>query len=128
MFRIIEETIAQMCDMKKETRKIAMAKNDPISQFSPFFFILLIIQKQCWLSASQTSQIYDLWEKTMRNALRAKNKLGFVYGMLAKQATGTQEAYLWESGNSMLVSWIFNSIKSMQSSITYIDTAKEVWD
>ncbi|KAJ4760696.1 Retroelement pol polyprotein-like [Rhynchospora pubera] len=71
---------------------------------------------------------YDLWEKAMKNALRAKNKLGFVNGSIIKPAAGP-EANLWESCNSMLVSWLFNSIDStLQPSIAYMETAKELWD
>lgn len=81
-----------------------MTKNDPISQFS-FFFLHPsdnpgAVLNSCTLNESN----YDIQQKAMRNALRAKNKLSFVDGMLAKLAIGMQEASLWESSNSMLVS------------------------
>lgn len=72
---------------------------------------------------------YDLWQKAMRNALRAKNKLVFVDGTLTKPKLGEPEAYLWETCNSTLVSWLFNSIDPvLQPSIAYMETAKELWD
>ncbi|KAK4427084.1 hypothetical protein Salat_1477300 [Sesamum alatum] len=72
---------------------------------------------------------YDMWEKAMTNALRAKNKLGFIDGSLKKPDLDTLEASLWIACNSMLISWIFNSIEnSIQPSITYEETVKAVWD
>ncbi|KAJ4797516.1 Retroelement pol polyprotein-like [Rhynchospora pubera] len=72
---------------------------------------------------------YDLWVKAMRNALRAKNKLGFIDGTITKPADNTPEAAVWDSCNSMLVSWLFNSIdSSLQPSIAYHETVKELWD
>ncbi|KAJ1684878.1 hypothetical protein LUZ63_016268 [Rhynchospora breviuscula] len=72
---------------------------------------------------------YDLWEKAMKNALRAKNKVGFVNGTLPKPVATAPEAVFWEPCNSMLVSWLFNSIdSSLQPSIAYFETVKELWD
>ncbi|KAJ3708504.1 hypothetical protein LUZ61_012209 [Rhynchospora tenuis] len=73
---------------------------------------------------------YDLWQKAMRNALRAKNKLGFIDGSVMQPAdAGAPEASLWGPCNSMLVSWLFNSIDpALQPSIAYAETVKELWD
>ncbi|KAJ4755428.1 Retroelement pol polyprotein-like [Rhynchospora pubera] len=65
----------------------------------------------------------------MRNALRAKNKLGFIDGTLSEPESTNPEACMWESCNSMLVSWLFNSIDpALQPSIAYMETVKELWD
>ncbi|XP_078171460.1 uncharacterized protein LOC144565545 [Carex rostrata] len=72
---------------------------------------------------------YDMWVKAMRNALRAKNKLGFIDGTVSQPKLEEPEADLWEICNSMLVSWMFNSIDSaLQPSVAYFETAKELWD
>ncbi|KAJ3698018.1 hypothetical protein LUZ61_001723 [Rhynchospora tenuis] len=72
---------------------------------------------------------YDLWVKAMRNALRAKNKLGFVDGTITEPAVATAEAAVWGSCNSMLVSWLFNCIDpTLQPSVAYFETVKELWD
>ncbi|KAJ4790588.1 Retroelement pol polyprotein-like [Rhynchospora pubera] len=72
---------------------------------------------------------YDLWVKAMRNALRAKNKLGFVDGTITQPKDNTVEAAVWGSCNSMLVSWLFNCIDpSLQPSVAYFETVKELWD
>ncbi|KAJ3690345.1 hypothetical protein LUZ61_019509 [Rhynchospora tenuis] len=72
---------------------------------------------------------YDLWVKAMRNALRAKNKLGFVDGSVTKPKDTAAEAAVWGSCNSMLVSWLFNCIDpTLQPSVAYFETVKELWD
>ncbi|KAJ4808040.1 Retroelement pol polyprotein-like [Rhynchospora pubera] len=72
---------------------------------------------------------YDMWVKAMKNALRAKNKLGFVDGTIVKPKPGGAEARLWDICNPMMVSWLFNSIDpALQPSIAYSETVKELWD
>ncbi|KAJ4821341.1 Retroelement pol polyprotein-like [Rhynchospora pubera] len=75
---------------------------------------------------------YDVWAKAVRNALRAKNKLGFIDGTVVKPKSGGKDDSLsdmWDMCNSMLVSWLFNSIDSdLQPSIAYCETVKELWD
>ncbi|KAJ4768963.1 Retroelement pol polyprotein-like [Rhynchospora pubera] len=72
---------------------------------------------------------YDMWVKAMRNALRAKNKLGFIDGTVMEPKIGDLEYGLWGTCNSMMVSWVFNSIDpSLQPSVAYYETIKEMWD
>ncbi|KAJ4769381.1 hypothetical protein LUZ62_053638 [Rhynchospora pubera] len=75
---------------------------------------------------------YDVWVKAVRNALRAKNKLGFIDGTVVKPKSGGKDDSLsdmWDMCNSMMVSWLFNSIDSdLQPSIAYCETVKELWD
>ncbi|XP_016487567.1 uncharacterized protein LOC107807658 [Nicotiana tabacum] len=71
---------------------------------------------------------YATWCRAMKNALRPKNKLGFVNGSITKPKDGTLEANSWETCNSMIISWIFNSLdKGLHSRIAYAETAREVW-
>ncbi|KAK8944295.1 hypothetical protein KSP39_PZI008246 [Platanthera zijinensis] len=70
-----------------------------------------------------------MWEKAMLNALCAKNKLDFINGTLVQPTPSSPEAAYWDSCNSILISWIFNSLdKSIQHSVAYMDTTKAVWD
>ena len=51
---------------------------------------------------------YDLWEKAVRTALRANNKLGFIEGKLKKstlkEGDDPLELQAWEMANSMICS------------------------
>jgi len=67
---------------------------------------------------------YDLWEKAIRTALKAKNKLGFIDGSITKPTIDPEELSAWEIVNSMITSWILNIIDlKLHTSITYIDSA-----
>ena len=72
---------------------------------------------------------FQEWERSMRNAFRAKRKLGFLDGVVKKPDDKAPEIEDWWSVNSMLLAWVFNSIEpNLRSSITYFDTVKELWD
>lgn len=57
-----------------------------------------------------TGDNYMTWAKATRQALRVKNKLGFVDGTLEKPDPSSEEFDLWDIANSMIVSWIYNSL------------------
>uniref|UniRef100_A0A6V7QVB5 Retrotransposon Copia-like N-terminal domain-containing protein n=1 Tax=Ananas comosus var. bracteatus TaxID=296719 RepID=A0A6V7QVB5_ANACO len=81
------------------------------------------------VSYSLTGSNYSTWARAMKNALQAKNKLGFFDGTLKKPDTSASEASHWTICNSMVIAWIFNSLdKSLQGSVAYAEDAKDMWD
>lgn len=46
----------------------------------------------------------------MRNALLDKSKLGFVDGSLQRPIANSAYQAAWIKGNSMVISWLFNSL------------------
>jgi len=62
-------------------------------------------------------------------ALTVKNKVGFVDGSLPKPPP-TDATYLaWSRANSMVISWLFNSVsKEILNSILLATTAEEIWE
>ena len=76
---------------------------------------------------------YDLWERAVRTALKAKNKIVFIDGTLTrptpKENEEFSEADAWDMVNSMLCSWLLNVVDpKLRMSIAYSDTAKTMWD
>lgn len=72
---------------------------------------------------------YERWTKLMCNALKAKNKLGFIDGLIQKLSSGADEIKLWGIINSMLVAQILNTIEpKLRSSVSCADTAFQLWD
>ncbi|KAK8913871.1 hypothetical protein KSP39_PZI023600 [Platanthera zijinensis] len=72
---------------------------------------------------------FQEWEKSIRNAFRAKRKLSFLDGMVPKPDDDAKEIEDWWSVNSMLVAWVLQSIEpSLRSTITYYETVQELWD
>ena len=63
-------------------------------------------------------------------ALDAKSKLGFVDGsIIASMAITPLEKIAWSKNNSMISSWILNSISPhIFGSVIYRNTAMEVWN
>ncbi|XP_042027205.1 uncharacterized protein LOC121774384 [Salvia splendens] len=71
---------------------------------------------------------YINWSRSMTTALVAKNKLLFVNGVLLKPSDDDLLYHAWIRCNSMVVSWIRNSLSpQICSSIMYLDDAKEIW-
>ncbi|XP_041995751.1 uncharacterized protein LOC121745873 [Salvia splendens] len=71
---------------------------------------------------------YINWSRSMSTALLAKNKLLFVNGTLLKPQDDDLLYHAWIRCNSMVVSWIRNSLSpKICSSIMYLDDAKEIW-
>ena len=66
----------------------------------------------------------------MRTALDAKSKLGFVDGSInASMVVTPLEKQAWSRRNSMISSWILNSVSpNITTSVTYKDTAFAVWN
>ncbi|PKI73995.1 hypothetical protein CRG98_005612 [Punica granatum] len=72
---------------------------------------------------------YLTWSRLMRMALRAKNKVGFIDGTLTEPAEGDPNKPLWIMANSLVVTWIVNSLeKDLQPSIACIENARVLWE
>lgn len=71
---------------------------------------------------------YRNWARSMKTALRAKSKLGFIDGSIEKPAFGSSDFLDWEKVDSMVTAWIINSCDStLHSSISHATTARDVW-
>ena len=65
----------------------------------------------------------------MRTALRAKKKYGFVDGTIKQPAKNASKIEDWWTVNSMLVSWVFNTIEpKLRSTISHMEIVKDMWD
>ena len=72
---------------------------------------------------------YEEWARAMRTSLRARRKWGFVEGTVGQPKKGTTELEDWWTVQSMLVSWILNTIEpSLRSTISYVENAKDLWN
>lgn len=72
---------------------------------------------------------YDEWARAICTSLRARRKWGFIDGSLYKPEDGSPQIEDWWTVNSMVVSWILNTIESnLRLMISYKEDAKELWD
>ncbi|KAK6922272.1 Retrotransposon Copia-like, N-terminal [Dillenia turbinata] len=68
---------------------------------------------------------YPTWRRAVTNALVSKHKIVFVDGRLPKPAEGDPDEENWITNNSMVMSWILNSLnEELHDSIVYHDTAR----
>ena len=77
-----------------------------------------------------TEDNYPNWARAMLMALDAKSKLGFVDGSITySMAITPLEKIAWSKNNSMISSWIMNSVSPhITASVIYRNTAMEVWN
>ncbi|XP_073133737.1 uncharacterized protein [Henckelia pumila] len=72
---------------------------------------------------------YEEWARAMRTTLWAKKKFAFIDGSVKQPPDNSSEQEYWWTVNSMLVSWIINTIKpTLRSTITYMEITKELLD
>ena len=111
-----------------------MTKNKTVKEFtidskSPYFLDPSGSSGAMTTSIKFNGKNYDLWEKAVRTALKAKNKLGFIDGSITKPTTDLEELSAGEIVNSMIRSWILNVIDwKLHTSVAYIDSAQEMWN
>ena len=81
------------------------------------------------VTAPLTETNYLTWSRSMKIALGAKLKLGFIDGRITMPEEGSNEFEIWTRVNYMVTSWILNSIsKDIVESFLYLTSAKELWD
>lgn len=77
-----------------------------------------------------TADNYVTWSQAMRQALRVRNKLGFIDESLVKPTDPGDPLFdAWERYNDMVVSWIHNSISpAAKSSVAFMDDVQNMWN
>lgn len=81
------------------------------------------------VSEALSDQNYQQWSRSVRIALSAKLKLGFIDGTQVKPDANSPMIHLWIRSNEMVTSWILNSVSAeIRKSLVYFDTAKQIWD
>ncbi|XP_075088279.1 uncharacterized protein LOC142170299 [Nicotiana tabacum] len=75
------------------------------------------------------SENYGLWSRSMKLALKAKRKLGFITGNCKKESFEDTLHEKWETYNAIVHSWIMNSVsKDFVSGIIYASNAHAIWE
>lgn len=72
---------------------------------------------------------YAEWAKAIRISLRARRKWGFLDGTSKEPGRDAPEMEDWWTVQSMIVSWILNTIEpTLRSTMTYVENAKDLWE
>ncbi|CAH9097687.1 unnamed protein product [Cuscuta epithymum] len=69
------------------------------------------------------------WVTAMKNAFRAKQKIGFLDGTIKRPDSGDDDLEDWMIVNSMMVGWIMTAIDpALRTNVTYMDDAIDLWE
>ena len=64
----------------------------------------------------------------MRTSLRAQRKWGFIQGTIKQPEGDAAELDDWWIAQSMLISWILNTIEpNLRSTVSCVENAKDLW-
>ncbi|KAL0434429.1 UNVERIFIED_CONTAM: hypothetical protein Slati_2777200 [Sesamum latifolium] len=68
------------------------------------------------------------WSRSVRIALEGRDKLGFIYGTCAKPTDGSADLMQWRITDSMVRTWILNTIsKDIVNAYLYATSATALW-
>jgi hypothetical protein len=71
---------------------------------------------------------YDEWSRAMKVSLRARRKWGFIEGTIETPDENSPEIEDWWTVQSMLVSWILNTVEAdLRSTMSYAENARDLW-
>jgi len=75
-------------------------------------------------------EYYDEWARSVRTALRARKKFDFIDGSIKRPIDDSTDLLEdWWTINSLLVSWIRNTIESsLRSRIPHVEIAQDLWN
>ncbi|GAV62904.1 LOW QUALITY PROTEIN: UBN2_3 domain-containing protein, partial [Cephalotus follicularis] len=77
------------------------------------------------VSQALTGDNYSTWSRSISMALEAKNKLGFINGLVSKPLADSS-LFPYSRCNSMVLSWILNYISNdIASSVIFMKDARE---
>ncbi|KAL0323580.1 UNVERIFIED_CONTAM: hypothetical protein Sangu_1977300 [Sesamum angustifolium] len=72
---------------------------------------------------------YLSWSRSIKLALEAKMKLGFINGKMIKPKENSEEYEPWIKNDCLVTSWILNSIsKEIVEAFLYTTSAQELWE
>eukprot|EP00257_Ricinus_communis_P018697 XP_015577483.1 uncharacterized protein LOC8262877 isoform X2 [Ricinus communis] len=72
---------------------------------------------------------YIPWNRSMKLALGAKDKLGYINGENAEPASTAKEYKLWKKTDCLIAAWILKSIsKEHAEGFIYCSFAKDLWE
>lgn len=76
----------------------------------------------------QGASNYRSWKRSLEISLASKRKLGFVTGVVKRDASNSVRQDAWDTCNSMVISWIIGSVSEpIKRSIMFVENAAEIW-
>ncbi|KAK8923657.1 hypothetical protein KSP39_PZI019078 [Platanthera zijinensis] len=71
---------------------------------------------------------YLSWSRSITLALKSRRLFGYVTGQVPAPATSSPEWLTWDSENSLVMSWLTNSMQeALARNYLFLDTAADIW-
>lgn len=69
------------------------------------------------------------WSQSVKLFIRGRGKFGYLSGTTTKPAEEDEEFERWEAENSMIMSWLINSMDpSVGRTYLFLPTAHDIWN
>nr|GLL33741.1 uncharacterized protein LOC109163537 [Ipomoea trifida] len=99
-----------------------------IDVMSPYFLHASDAPGHIYVTEILRDGNYGEWVNDMRDALFAKNKMGFVDGSLSTPTPDSPYLQQWMRCNAMVKGWLKSAMdRDMRNSIRYANTARDIW-
>ncbi|XP_016164108.1 uncharacterized protein LOC107606575 [Arachis ipaensis] len=99
------------------------------SPSSPYYIHPSETPSTVLVSPPLTGDNYHQWSRAFSIALISKNKIGFLDGTIPTPATDDPLFPSWRRCNTLVSSWIFNSLSApIAQSVIYFDYAEAIWE
>ncbi|XP_054813328.1 uncharacterized protein LOC129313969 [Prosopis cineraria] len=106
----------------------AEAQNKGPDANSPFFLHASDNPGQVFVSELLNENNYMEWQIDITNALVAKNKMGFVDGLIKQLELESNALSYWIRCDAMVKGWLKSGMtKELRTSVRYAKTAHEIW-
>ncbi|XP_042950133.1 uncharacterized protein LOC122282248 [Carya illinoinensis] len=102
---------------------------DPAHPSSPYYISTNDNTGSMLVTHSLDASNYYSWARSMKRALRIKNKLGFIDGSLC-EPTDPNDPLMehWLRCNNVVITWMQNTMAlDIKCSIVYAETTHELW-
>ncbi|XP_057982393.1 uncharacterized protein LOC131167614 [Malania oleifera] len=103
--------------------------HDPTQPTSPYFIGSSDGSGAMLITHTLDYSNYYSWARSMKRALRIKNKLGFIDGTICEPSDPNDPLMEhWLRCNDIVITWMHNTMTvDIKSSITYAETAHQLW-
>ncbi|XP_072071933.1 uncharacterized protein [Arachis hypogaea] len=72
---------------------------------------------------------YLRWSQSVQMYIRGRGKIGYLTGERSQPNITDSQYHVWDTENSMVMTWLVNSMEEdISSNYMYYTTAKELWD
>nr|GMC90443.1 Integrase, catalytic core [Ipomoea batatas] len=113
----------------KVTRGITEGHSGHLDGMSPYLLHASDTPGQIYVTELLRDGNYGEWVNDMRDALFAKNKIGFVDGSIPMPKPNSPYLQQWMRCNAMVKGWLKSAMdKDMRSSVRYANTARDIWE